>query len=83
MHLRVSIMDWVPIVFVAFKLFALGIAMFFAIKWHYDQGQKEEGRAILRTGGKMAAVFVLALLGVGLFAFVLSGMLGLDLSFPS
>jgi hypothetical protein len=74
--------DWVPIVFVAFKVLALGVAMFFAIKWHYDQGQKGERRAVLRTGGKMAAVFVLALLGVGLVAFVLSRMLGLDLSLP-
>ena len=75
-------MDWVPIVFVTFKALALGIAMFFAIKWHYDQGEKADTRALLRTGGKMAAVFALALLGVGLFAFVLSSTLGLDLSFP-
>jgi hypothetical protein len=75
-------MDWVPIVFVTFKVLALGTAMFFAIKWHYDQGEKGERRAVLRTGGKMAAVFVLALIGVGLIAFVLSRMLGLDLSIP-
>lgn len=82
MHMRVFIVDWVPIVFVTFKVLALGTAMFFAIKWHYDQGDKGERRAVLRTGGKMAAVFVLALLGVGLVTFVLSRMLGLDLSFP-
>jgi hypothetical protein len=35
--------DWVPIVFVAFKVLALGVAMFFAIKWHYDQGQRGRG----------------------------------------
>lgn len=75
-------MDWVPVVFVTFKVLALGIAMFLAIKWHYDQGEKWERRAVLRTGGKMAAVFVLALLGVGLVAIVLGRMLGLDLSFP-
>ncbi|MBX5254569.1 hypothetical protein HJC03_30000 [Rhizobium sp. NLR4b] len=75
-------MDWVPIVFVTFKVLALGIAMFFAIKWHYDQGEKGDRRAVLRTGVAMAAVFVLALLVVGLVAFVLSRMLGLDLSFP-
>ncbi|MBX5214407.1 MULTISPECIES: hypothetical protein [unclassified Rhizobium] len=56
--------------------------MFFAIKWHYDQGEKGDRRAVLRTGVAMAAVFVLALLVVGLVAFVLSRMLGLDLSFP-
>nr|WP_244598395.1 hypothetical protein [Rhizobium tubonense] len=82
MHKRVFMMDWVPIVFVTFKVLALGTAMFFAIKWHYDQGEKGERRAVLRSGGKMAAVFVLALLGVGLVAFILSRMLGLDLSFP-
>jgi hypothetical protein len=59
--------------------------MFFAIKWHYDQGQKEkemDKRAVLRAGGKVAAVFVLSLLGLGLFTFVLIRMLGLDLTFP-
>jgi len=34
--------------------------MFFAIKWHYDQGEKGETQAMLRTGGKMAAVFMLS-----------------------
>ncbi|WJH37995.1 hypothetical protein N7E02_00795 (plasmid) [Aliirhizobium terrae] len=75
-------MDWVPIVFVTFKALALGIAMFFAIKWHYDQGGKGDTRALLRTGSTMALVFLLALLGVGFVAFELSGMLGLDLSLP-
>jgi hypothetical protein len=82
MHMRVFNMDWVPVVFVTFKVLALGTAMFFAIKWHYDRGEKRERRAVLRAGGKMAAVFALALLGVGLLAFVLSRMLGLDLSLP-
>jgi hypothetical protein len=75
-------MDWVPIVFVTFKILALGTAMFFAIKWHYDRGEKGDRRAALRTGGKMAAVFVLVLLCVALVTFVVSRMLGLDLSFP-
>lgn len=74
-------MDWVPIVFVAFKVLALATAMFFAIKWHYDQGEKGERRAALRMGGKIAVVFVLGVLGVGLFAFALGSMLGLDLGF--
>lgn len=33
--------DWFPIVLIIFKVVALGTAMFFAIKWHYDQGKKE------------------------------------------
>ena len=75
-------MDWVPIVFVIFKVLALGVAMFFAIKWHYDRGEKGDRNAVLRTGVKMSAVFVLALLAVGLVAFVLGSRLGLDLRFP-
>jgi len=79
--MRVLVMDWVPIVFVTFKVAALGAAMFFAIKWHYDQEKKVDKRAILGTVGKMAAVFLLAVLGVGTIAFVLGSMLGLDLGF--
>lgn len=33
-------MDWVPIVFITFKVLVFGTGMFFAIKWHYDQGKK-------------------------------------------
>ncbi|CCM79489.1 conserved hypothetical protein [Rhizobium mesoamericanum STM3625] len=75
-------MDWVPIVFVTFKALALGIAMFFAIKWHYDRGEKVNKRVLLRTGGMLFAVFLLALLAVVLVAFTFSRMLGLDLSLP-
>ncbi|SFF55489.1 hypothetical protein SAMN05518865_101464 [Duganella sp. CF458] len=78
-------MDWIPIVLVTFKFLVLGTGMFFAIKWHYDQGKKENGkerRAVLSAGGKVAAVFVLSLLGVGFATVVLGRMLGLDLSFP-
>jgi hypothetical protein len=73
-------MDWVPVVFVTFKVLALGIAMFFAIKWHYDRAEKGERRAVLRSGGMMAAMFAVAVIGVGLAAFVLSKKLGLDLN---
>lgn len=75
-------MDWVPIVFGTFKVVMLGIGMYFAIKWHYDQGKKLERGAVLRAGGAMAAIFALSLLGLGLLVFGLSRMLGLDLSFP-
>ncbi|AMP09925.1 putative membrane protein [Collimonas arenae] len=37
---------------------------------------------MLRAGGKVAAVFVLSLLGLVLVTFVLARMLGLDLTFP-
>ena len=82
MHMRIIEMDWVPIVFVTFKVLVLGTGMYFAIKWHYDQGEREERGAVLRTVGTMGAVFVLLLLGAALLAFVLSRMLGLDLTFP-
>ncbi|MBC3885281.1 hypothetical protein [Undibacterium griseum] len=78
-------MDWFPIVFVTFKVLVLGTGMFFAIKWHYDQGQKEkeiEKRVVLRAGGKVAAVFVLSLLSLVFVTFVFARMLGLDLTFP-
>ena len=80
-------MDWIPIVLVTFKALVLGTGMFFAIKWHYDQGKKEkekkkEMRAVLRAGGKVAAVFLLLLLGLVLVTFVLARRLGLDLTFP-
>ena len=77
-------MDWVPIIFITFKVLVFGTGMFFAIKWHYDQGKKEKGkqRAVLRAGVKVAAVFVLSLLGLSLLTFDLSRMLGLDLTFP-
>ena len=38
-------MDWVPIVFIVFKAAVLGTGMFFAIKWHYDQGKKAKEEA--------------------------------------
>ena len=80
-------MDWFPIVAGTFKVLALGTGMFFAIKWHYDQGKKEqdketEKRAVLRAVGKVAAVFVLSLLGLGLVTFIIISRLSLDLSLP-
>jgi hypothetical protein len=74
--------DWIPVVFIVFKLLVLGTGMFFAIKWHYDQGEKEkdkpkEKRAVLRASGKVAAVFVAALLALGLVTFFLIRMLGM------
>ncbi len=77
-------MDWFPIVFVTFKFLVLGTGMFFAIKWHYDQGKKGKGsetRAVLRVGSKVAVVFVLLLMGLLFLTYRLSTMIGLDLSF--
>ncbi len=80
--------DWVPIVFVTFKLLVFITGMFFAIKWHYDQGKKDKGkqmmdtRAVLRTSGLVALVFLLLLLGLWIVTDIVSRMLGLDMTFP-
>lgn len=79
---KVFNMNWVPIVFATFKVVALGAAMYFAVQWHYDQGDRGTTRALLRTGGKMVAAFLVALAAVGLVAFFVSRMLGLDLNLP-
>lgn len=76
-------MEWIPIVFVTFKALVLGTGMFFAIKWHYDQGKKgkvQERQAVLRAAGKVAAIFMAALLVLGLFAYVLVTRLGMDMN---
>jgi hypothetical protein len=74
--------DWIPVVFVTFKVLVLATGMFFAVKWHYDQGKKpEEKRAVLRGAGKVAVIFVLSLTAVLLLTFFLGRKLGLDLSF--
>lgn len=38
---KYSKMDWFPVVFIVFKVLVLGTGMFFAIKWHHDQGKKK------------------------------------------
>ncbi|MDD2175898.1 hypothetical protein OIN59_00555 [Acidovorax sp. D2M1] len=40
-----STMDWVPIVFITFKVLVFGTCMFYAIKWHHDQGTKAKEEA--------------------------------------
>lgn len=34
--------DWFPLVFFPFKILVLGTGMFFAIKWHHDEGKKKK-----------------------------------------
>ncbi len=75
--------DWIPIVLITFKALVLGTGMFFAIKWHYDRGKMgKDKRAVLSGLGKLAAVFVLALLVLGFLTFFLARKLGLDLTLP-
>ncbi len=80
-------MEWIPVALVAFKVLVLGVGMFFAIKWHYDQGEKEkdkskEMRAVLRATSKVAAVFVLLLLGLAYVTFAFLRLLGNDVTIP-
>jgi hypothetical protein len=37
---KVDVMEWVPVVFLTFKVLVFGTCMFLAIKWHYDQDRK-------------------------------------------
>lgn len=78
-------MEWIPAVFVVFKLLVLGTGMYYAIKWHYDQGKKDkeqgkERRTVLRAACLVAAIFVVLLVGLGVATFVLARMLGMDMN---
>jgi hypothetical protein len=64
-------MEWVPIVFIVFKVCVFLTGMFFAIKWHYDQDKKEENKTVapqspteLRLFVTTIIVFALSLLGI-------------------
>jgi hypothetical protein len=77
-------MEWVPVVFIAFKASVLAIGMFFAIKWHYDKAKRQNGpdsqRAVLWATAKVVVGFAL-LVGALLFlTFRLGSMLGIDLN---
>ncbi len=74
-------MEWIPIVLVTFKVLVLGTGMFYAIKWHYDQGKKTmDKRAVLRTSSMVAVAFVLLAVGLMIGTFFVARMLGLDLT---
>ncbi len=74
-------MDWIPVIFVTFKALALCTGMFFAIKWHYDQGKKgrqKERRAVLTAAGQVAAVFAISLVCLVFLTFALMRKLGME-----
>ena len=48
-------MDWIPVVFIVFKVIVFGTCMFFAIKWHYDQGKKKKQAAQQAADASAAA----------------------------
>lgn len=78
-------MEWVPTVFIAFKVSVLAIGMFFAVKWHYDKAKREQGaessRALLIRTVKVTVGFVLLVAALVALTFWLGTWLGLDLGF--
>jgi hypothetical protein len=38
-------MEWIPVVFITFKVLVLGIGMFLSIKWHYDKDRTKKAEA--------------------------------------
>jgi Ni/Fe-hydrogenase subunit HybB-like protein len=78
-------MEWFPIVFFTFKALVLGTGMFFAIKWHYDQGKKENGmdrRRLVIGVAKVVIIFVVLLAVLGYLTLLLVRKLGLDWTIP-
>jgi hypothetical protein len=75
--------DWVPFVFVTFKVVIFVTCMYLAIKWHYDQGKKKgvQPRALLLTSAKLLAAFVLAAAAVLLLTMGFASKMGMDLGF--
>lgn len=76
-------MDWVPVAFITFKVLVFGACMFYAIKWHYEQGKKkgEDSRTLLLTSTMVVGGFVAAVGLVMYLTFYLATSLGMDLSF--
>lgn len=79
-------MNWVPVVFVIFKVTVLGIGMYYAVKWHYDRAREKDPAATDRGLVRSAAIVVggFALVVGILLALTLgvASLLGLDLSSP-
>jgi len=78
-------MEWFPIVFFTFKALVLGTGMFFAIKWHYDQGKKKNGmdqRTLVIGVAKVVFIFVVLLAVLGYLTLLLVRKLGLDWTIP-
>ena len=78
-------MEWFPIVFFTFKALVLGTGMFFAVKWHYDQGKKKNGmdrRTLVIGVAKVVLIFVVLLAVLGYLTLLLVRKLGLDWTIP-
>lgn len=74
--------DWVPVLFVTFKVIIFLTCMFFAIKWHYDQGKKKgtDTRTLVRSSAKIVVGFIFAVAAVLLMTFFFASKMGMDLN---
>ena len=61
-------MNWVPIVFIIFKVGVLAIGMFYSIKWHYDQDKSSEPLNIKKFALEMALYVLVAVIDSGIDA---------------
>lgn len=77
-----SMYDWVPYAFATFKGVSFVACMFFAIKWHYDQGKKKglDSRTIWLNAAKIAGAFFVALALVVTLTLFVAAQMGMDLS---
>lgn len=71
-------MDWVPVIFLILKGSVIGTAMFFAVKWHYDQDRNsnDEGAGAQWTSELRIFVTMLVALTVSLIGIVYAGCWG-------
>lgn len=74
--------DWVPVLFVTFKAIIFVTCMFFAIKWHYDQGKKKgtDSRTLLLNSAKILGGFILAVVVVLTLTMTFASRMGMDLN---
>lgn len=74
--------DWVPVAFIVFKATIFILCMFFAIKWHYDQGKKKgkDPRTLLWTSIGVVSAFVFGVVLVVYLTFTFAKQMGMDLS---
>ncbi|WFR96540.1 hypothetical protein [Rhizobium tumorigenes] len=55
-------MDWVPIVFITFKVLALGTGMFLAIKWHHDQRTSSKPTDVIKVALEVACYLLMVVI---------------------
>ncbi|MDR6708653.1 MULTISPECIES: hypothetical protein [unclassified Novosphingobium] len=69
-------MDWAPVILLIVKASVIGTAMFFAVKWHYDQDRKDEGTDAQWTSELRIFITMLVALTLSLIGIVYAGCWG-------